>query len=121
LAEKTFPNRSVIIDKRLMELNFGDWELKSWDAIYSSIEGRTWMDNYQTNPTLGGESYLQMFERVSAFLEELKVKEISECVIFTHAGVVRILKSLIDDVLIGTLFETFKPAYGSITTFDLKY
>ena len=35
---------TITFDDRLKELNFGDWELKSWDAINSEA-----LDNWMTN------------------------------------------------------------------------
>lgn len=119
LADNLFQNKNIVFDQRLKELNFGDWELKTWDEIYNSPEGKIWMDNYQTLSTLNGESYPEMFERISAFYEELKVQKFKNVAIVAHAGVIRILKSIIDKQSIDELFRTFKPEYGSVTEFDI--
>lgn len=119
LAESLFPKKEIVFEKRLKELNFGDWELKSWDDIYASKHGKLWMDNYQILATLNGESYLDMEERITSFWSDLKARKDKQVVIVAHAGVIRILKSLIEDVPISQLFEDFKPAYGSVTEFDI--
>ncbi|MCK3685236.1 alpha-ribazole phosphatase [Maribellus sp. YY47] len=120
LAEHLFPNQPILFDNRLKELNFGDWELKSWDEIYHSPEGKNWMDDYQNLSTLNGESYPQMLGRIAEWLNELKVTEMDKSVVVIHAGVIRILKHLIEGQPMDDLFALFKPPYGSVTIFDLK-
>ncbi|WP_346859827.1 alpha-ribazole phosphatase [uncultured Draconibacterium sp.] len=119
LAEFLFDTAPVFYDDRLRELDFGEWELKSWNAIYNDPLGKVWMDNYQNLPTLNGESYPQMVERVSAFLNEVKLEENNTVAIVAHAGVIRILKSIIENCSIEDLFNTFKPEYGSVTEFEI--
>lgn len=119
LVEDIFENRDIVFDDRLKELNFGDWELKNWDAIYADPKGKVWLDNYQTLPTLNGESYPEMVERIAEFLDELKKERHENVVIVTHAGVIRILKSLIENKSTVELFVSFKPAYGSVTKFQI--
>lgn len=117
LAESLFEKKQLVSDCRLKELDFGDWELKTWDAIYSEPYGKEWMNNYQNLPTLNGESYLEMVKRVTDFYEDLKVVGGETVAIVAHAGVIRILKSIIEERPIEDLFKWFKPKYGSITEF----
>lgn len=119
LAVNIFQKEEIVFDERLKELNFGEWELKAWDAIYNSPKGKVWMDNYQTLPTLNGESYPEMVERVLEFYSELVLKKYINIAIFTHAGVIRILKSSIERQPIDELFTSFKPVYGSIIKFEI--
>ena len=85
MAEFLFGTATVFYDDRLKELDFGEWELKSWNAIYDDPIGKVWMDNYQQLPTLNGESYPQMVERVSAFLNEVKQEESNTVAIVVEA------------------------------------
>ena len=119
LAEFLFPNQPVYFDKRLQELNFGDWELKSWDEIYSLPAGKHWMNHYQKLPTQNGESYSEMKHRIETWLTEIKNANYSEVAVVTHAGVIRIIKHLTEAAPMEELFSDFKPAYGSITQFEL--
>lgn len=120
LAESLLREQQITFDDRLKELNFGDWELKTWDDIYFHKEGKIWMDNYQILPTLNGESYPEMVKRVDSFINEIRATEPKTIMIVTHAGVIRILKSIIENLPISELFESFKPEYGSVTEFELK-
>ncbi len=119
LAENIIQNNKIIFDERLKELNFGEWELKEWDDIYNSPKGKIWMENYQKLSTLNGESYPEMVERISSFYSELSSGRYENVAIFTHAGVIRILKSLIEKQPIDELFKTFKPEYGSVVKFEI--
>uniref|UniRef100_UPI0032176265 alpha-ribazole phosphatase n=1 Tax=uncultured Draconibacterium sp. TaxID=1573823 RepID=UPI0032176265 len=119
LAESLFNKQQLIFDDRLKELDFGDWELKTWDEIYSDPKGKIWMDNYQKLPTLNGESYPEMVSRVKEFLDEVISRQNNNVAIVAHAGVIRIVKSLIEDLPIDELFKTFKPVYGSVTEFKI--
>lgn len=119
LAGFLFANQPVSYDKRLQELNFGDWELKSWDEIYAAPYGKKWMDNYQDLPTKNGESFLEMKKRIGMWLAEVENENLSAIAVVSHAGVIRILKHLIEGQAMEKLFSDFKPAYGSITTFEI--
>ncbi|WP_319478881.1 alpha-ribazole phosphatase [uncultured Draconibacterium sp.] len=120
LAESLFTEREIHFDSRLKELNFGDWEMLSWDEIYAQPEGKIWMDNYQALPTKNGESYPEMVVRASDFIREIKKQKVENIAIVAHAGVIRILKSVIEKVPISQLFENFKPAYASVTVFEIN-
>ncbi|WP_297090546.1 alpha-ribazole phosphatase [uncultured Draconibacterium sp.] len=120
LAQNLFPDDEVNVDPRLKELNFGDWEMCTWEKIYNETEGKEWMENYQTMPTKNGESYPEMVDRVTAFVQEITESDAGNCVIVAHAGVIRILKSIIERIPISELFENFKPAYASITVFEFN-
>ncbi|MFI3288688.1 MAG: histidine phosphatase family protein [Rikenellaceae bacterium] len=84
--EKAVSN--ITIDNRLMELNFGEWEMVHWNDIYVSAEGKAWFDDFLHTPTLGGESFDDMVERVRSFLTN--IKDIDEDIlVVTHSGVMR--------------------------------
>ncbi len=119
LAEGLFEQKEIVFDERLKELNFGDWELKTWDDIYAEPKGKVWMDNFLTLPTLNGESYPEMVKRIALFFQELKKGKLESVVVVTHAGVIRIFKSLIENKSISESFESFKPAYGSVSEFEI--
>jgi len=120
LAEALFQNEEINFDNRLKELNFGDWEMKTWDEIYHTSEGKKWMDNYRLLPSLNGESYAKMKNRIEIFLDDLKKTEYSKVIVVTHAGVIRIMKSLIEKQPLEILFETYRPDFGSITEFEIE-
>ncbi len=71
-----------------MELNFGEWEMVHWNDIYLSAEGKAWFDDFLHTPTLGGESFDDMVERVRVFLDSIKDVD-EDILIVTHSGVIR--------------------------------
>jgi len=119
LAESVFSGEQIYFDNRLLELNFGDWELKNWDEIYRTGEGKSWMNNYQHLPTLNGESYPEMKQRVESFLIGLRRMEYKQVAVVTHAGVIRLLKHFLEGVEIDKAFAEFNPPYGSVSIFEL--
>lgn len=75
------------VDKRLMEMHFGNWELKNWDDIPSE-EIDPWMKDFVNVNVPNGESFVELHNRVLSFIEEKK-EDIPSLVIVTHAGVIR--------------------------------
>lgn len=119
LAKNIVKKENIIFDDRLKELNFGDFEGQTWDAMYHSPKGKEWMDNYQKLTPPNGEAYYDMVSRVTDILSEISSLKNTNVAIFTHAGVVRIIKHLIEDQSMDELFATFKPEYGSVTKFTI--
>lgn len=62
LAEALFPHHAITADPRLMELDFGQWEMKAWEEI-PSAEITPWMEDFVRIPCTGGESYQQLYDR----------------------------------------------------------
>ena len=73
-------------DRRLLELNFGAWEMKLFDEI-DDPHLQVWFADHINTPVTGGESFMQQYLRVSNFLDELKTKPYGRVVIFAHGGV----------------------------------
>lgn len=109
--------QSTIIDNRLMELNFGDWEMKEWSSINRS-QLDTWMNDFVNEPCPNGESYIQLHKRVSDFLEEVKVKKLPKVIIVTHAGVIRSIHSYINSIQLKNSFD-LKVQYGEVLKYKL--
>lgn len=73
-------------DERLKELNMGDWEMKRYDEIEDD-NLQKWYEDYMHQPTTNGESFPQLYLRVSLFLDWLKVQAYNNVAIFSHCGV----------------------------------
>lgn len=80
-----------VFDERLIEMDFGTWEMQPWDTIpRAGIDAWTAdLVNYQPG---GGESVLRMAVRISAFHADLQ-RQLGggEAVIVCHAGAMRLL------------------------------
>lgn len=73
-------------DARLAEMHFGAWEMQPWEAIPRADIDAWAADMVNYHPG-GGESVLQMAERISAFYNELT----TDAIIICHAGAMRLL------------------------------
>lgn len=74
-------------DDRLKEMNMGDWEMQLYDEIKDpALEA--WYKDYMTLPATNGESFPQLYARVSSFLEDLKSKPYKRVAVFAHGGVI---------------------------------
>lgn len=76
-----------MIDNRLAEMHFGDWEGRSWDNI-PRAELDAWAADVAGYAPPGGESPRQLQRRALDFVASL---DVPEAVIVTHAGVIRTL------------------------------
>ena len=73
-------------DERVLEMNFGRWEMQSFDAI-DDPRLQEWFADYLHVPATGGESFQMQYERVSAFLNELREQPWQRVALFAHGGV----------------------------------
>ena len=76
------------MDSRLKELNFGSWEGQRWDEIQDP-RLQEWYDNWLSMPAGGAESFLEQYNRVSAFLDDLKKTGYGKVCVFAHGGTIR--------------------------------
>lgn len=104
-------------EPRLMELNFGDWELKNWKDIPQPVLNN-WMENYVTQAPPGGESYEQLKSRVVEIFKGIISQNRSSTGIVTHAGPIRAILSHVLNLSLEDTF-TLNIDYGSITRISL--
>lgn len=104
-------------DARLMELHFGEWEMKGWQEISREALER-WGASYVHEPPPGGETFLSLHQRAQGFLDELRTGRIASAAVVTHAGVIR---ALLAEATKKPLNETFgfELSYGGVT--HLRY
>lgn len=104
-------DQEVKSDKRLMELNFNDWELKNWDDI-DRDEIDQWSKDIRDFRPGNGESYNDLLNRVKTFIDEMNSIN-RPLIIFTHAGVIRAFMEIIENRPIEESLKLKLP-YGSI-------
>lgn len=111
LSEHLF-NSDIIFDERLIELNFGDWEMKEWDKITDS-EYVKWMSDYIYNPCLNGESFQDLHKRTTEFINDIKKENNKNMAIVAHGGSIRsIITHLQDENLLDAFNRNVD--YGEI-------
>ncbi|MBW3519936.1 alpha-ribazole phosphatase [Flavobacterium sp. NKUCC04_CG] len=97
-------SNEVIYDRRLMEMDFGLWENKTWDNI-ASEQLDYWMENFVTTQTPDGESLILLFQRVCAFVEQLRNQTHRRVALVTHAGVIRCIWAYLLDIPLENIFK----------------
>lgn len=88
VAERLVPE--PVIDARLVEMHFGEWEMRRWDEIEKAAFD-AWVADILDFAPPGGESAAQMLSRTLAFLDELRAGDASAAAVVTHGGVLRVL------------------------------
>ena len=76
------------VDDRLMEMDFGDWEMKPWADIPQEVLN-PWMQDFVKTPVPGGESFGELIERVDAVWQEISKQDVDRILVVTHGGVIR--------------------------------
>lgn len=75
-------------DERLKEMNFGDWELRNWNAIPPE-QLNPWMEDFVNIKVSNGESFTELHDRVGDFLANEISKIKHPIIIVAHAGIIR--------------------------------
>nr|WP_294936697.1 alpha-ribazole phosphatase [uncultured Flavobacterium sp.] len=104
------------IDDRLMEMNFGNWELKSWDDIHPD-ELNPWMSDFVNVKVPNGESFTELYTRVVDFADS-KLNFGKPLVLVTHAGVIRSLLCKITNLPLKDAFQN-KIEFGQVIKINL--
>ena len=99
-------------DKRLLEMNFGEWEMQRYEEI-EDPQLQAWYADWKQVSATGGESFVQQYERVVQFLSELKEKPYSKVAIFAHGGVLTCAKMYAEELSAEEAFASPTP-YGGI-------
>ncbi|HVL76309.1 MAG TPA: histidine phosphatase family protein [Noviherbaspirillum sp.] len=114
----------IVEDARLVELNFGSWENRAWDAI-SRAEVEAWAGDPVRYRPGGGESVLDAALRVQAFLDHVRSAGEGSAIVVCHAGVIRLAHASrhgADAEAAARMAADRRqpsPAYGSLTLIDL--
>jgi alpha-ribazole phosphatase len=111
---KQYPASSLTADPALMELNFGEWEGRSWKEVAGEACDQ-WMADFVNQAPPAGESMLQLELRAAVFFKHLLQERYLTAAIVTHAGFIRTTLAhyrdipLIDSFTIPVQFgEVFK-------------
>ncbi|WP_207531688.1 alpha-ribazole phosphatase [Desertivirga arenae] len=93
-----------LLDERLYELHFGEWEGKTWDTI-DRMASEIWMEDYMNRRPPAGETMLEMKERVKSFWDEIKATGKQRIAVVTHGGVIRLLLAIEGQIAIENMWE----------------
>jgi len=110
----------INIDKRLVEMNFGDWETKIWSDIEKTKYAKKWFADFVNIPCPNGESYVQLIDRVKSFLKDInKLESNGNILIVTHGGIVKAINVIIKKWNPQNAFD-LEVDYGQIVKLELK-
>jgi alpha-ribazole phosphatase len=99
------------VDARLLELDFGTWEGRNWDAVPRDELDR-WADDPLVFAPPGGETGAALIARVKAFHRDLLARA-RDCIVVSHGGPLKVLSALLLNTPIDLLAPP--PGLGSIT------
>ena len=108
----------VVFDARLAEMDFGAWELRSWDDI-GRAEVDAWNADLLQHRPGGGENLLQVARRVAAFRAALHASGQPEALLICHAGTMRLLAAMqggaaLEEAALRAASTPHRIAYGEM-------
>ena len=86
---RALAGEGVIVDARLMELDFGAWEMRAWDAI-PKADIEAWAADVAGYRPGGAENVLEMAARIHLFYKDLPM---GGAIVICHAGTIRLLSA----------------------------
>jgi len=121
LARHLFPDHSPTLLPQLMEVHCGKWEMRSWDELPKE-EVDPWMADFVQVRIPGGESYLDLHQRVTQCWDTIRSTMAvnaggagaGDVAIVAHGGVIRSILSGISDTQLIDSFKVFSLYYGCV-------
>lgn len=110
-------NPAPRVDARLQELNFGDWELQTWDAIGPAALDDWAADIAGFRPPRGETGY-ELQQRVLTWLHDTAFDG-AEMIVVTHGGVMRALQAY-HQQLQGHQWLSLRYDYGQVLCLDFS-
>lgn len=117
LATHLFPNHPISWEPDLMEIHCGEWEMMHWDAIPREVID-PWMNDFVNKHIPGGESYVQLFNRVVRCFEKIAAAP-KPSVAVAHGGVIRSILAHINRTPLLDSFTHYKLHYGCVVRLDM--
>lgn len=109
----------AVRENRVKEINFGSWEMQPFDSIVDP-QLQNWFEDFINVRPTNGESFMDLYHRVSSFLDGLKseVPEDENVLIFAHGGILVCTQIYTGMIQMKQAFESV-PEYGSILKFEI--
>lgn len=113
LENKNIP---IIYDERIIERNYGEFEgtTKNVDFDYNEFWNYTKNVKYKQ-----AENIRDFFERIYAFLDDLKTKNYEKVLIVAHGGVSRPLDCYFNGMMSDEKLATFIPENAKVMEYEL--
>jgi len=109
----------ITFDKRIMELNLGDWEMKPKESIESKLINE-WENNLMSFQIPNGETNQEFLIRLKEFLDQILIMK-KDVFIIAHAGSINGMMSLLTGQAFDKLLKNYweKLSYGSLSLVEL--
>ncbi len=112
-------SQNPILKDELLEMDFGDWELKKWKSLdHKQVD--IWMNDFVNERPSNGENYMD-FSMKSVFFFDNLVKEMEEndkVLLTTHSGVIRAIICHVLNLSLAHSFN-FEIDYGSVSKIEV--
>ncbi|HJW55981.1 MAG TPA: histidine phosphatase family protein [Burkholderiaceae bacterium] len=120
----TLGGKPVTMDARLKEMHFGTWELRRWSDI-ARAEIDAWADDVLTYRPGGGETVMEVAERVQAFQRDLMHRQLEQAIVVCHAGTIRMFLALQHGLPLAAAAQhaarhPHAIGYGELTILDIQ-
>ncbi|MCT4633220.1 MAG: alpha-ribazole phosphatase [Firmicutes bacterium] len=94
-AYRVMGEKNIIMKKKLREINFGKFENMTYDEILLKYpeEVEKWIELGDKYVFPGGESSLDLYDRVMDEMKSILESDYKRVLIFTHGGVIRSILS----------------------------
>lgn len=115
-------NCKIVEDKRAAEMNMGIFEGKKYEDLSKKYpeEWKAWCDNWKSYEIPEGESYVDFYNRVRDFFEDILKFQGENILVVTHGGVIKSICAYI----LGDNFDIFwkiGSKNGDITLIKYEY
>lgn len=87
-----FPNSNFEPFSKLREMNFGDFEMKTYHQLKDNKLYRDWIDSPELMTPPNGESFIDFSERINTIFQSI-IYSPGEYVFVIHGGIIRYLLS----------------------------
>ncbi|GAA0739317.1 alpha-ribazole phosphatase [Clostridium oceanicum] len=112
----------IIKDARINELDFGEFEGKSYKEIKKSFpkECTQWEDDWKGFTPPKGESAVNFFNRVKSFMKDIEKLDEENILIVTHGGVIKMIYCYMLDRNLD-LYWKFSTKNGRVSLIKYEY
>lgn len=107
----------IIVDRRLKELNFGDWELMPWSDINNITEGKEWFADFVNYRIPNGEAFTNLLSRAESFVEDVRPLN-GDIMVVTHSGFMRAVMVVTGRIALEEAF-TVEIGYGDLIEIEI--
>lgn len=113
----------IYIDARLAEMDFGEWEMRTWSAIPRE-EVDAWAADLLHYRPGGAENVIDVAHRVAGFVDARRDDGIEEALVICHAGTIRLLASMrpglsLEQAALDAASKPHRIGYGDVLTLDI--